>query len=180
MHLSQAIFHTQPQTDKQDRALLINLTTFKAQDKRIIRDLCKLAWDVAKTLAPCILRARLLRREKNFYQCNSLVPWWTKFEGEVLFPGDKDIFFWYFPEFLFPLWFDPLATTLLRSYQWHKRVTRLRGNNLNSEAGNLQPEPVACVSRLTGLHPSESDTGGGGPVFILQMMDWRGRDYRQQ
>ncbi len=82
--------------------------------------------------------------------------------GKVLFPRDKRYFFRYFPEFLFPLWFDPLATTLPRSYQWHKRVTRLRGNNLNREAGKLQPEPVACVSRLTGPHPSKSDTGGGG------------------
>lgn len=162
MHLSQAIFHTQPQTDKQDRALLINLTTFKAQDKRIIRDLCKLAWDVAKTLAPRVLRARLSRREKNFYQCNSLAPWWRSLGGKVLFSGDKRYIFRYFPEFLFPSWFDPLATTLLRSYQWHKRVTRLRGNNLNREAGNLQPKTVACVSRLTGPHPSKSDTGGGG------------------
>lgn len=85
---------------------------------------------------------------------------WGK--STFFFPGDKDIFSGIFQRFLFPLWFDPLATTLLRSYQWHKRVARLRGNNLNREAGNLQPEPVACVSRLTGLHPSESDTGGGG------------------
>lgn len=161
MHLSQAIFHTQPQTDKQDRALLINLTTFKAQDKGIIRDLCKLAWDVAKSLAPRVLRARLLRRERNFYQCNSLVPWWRSFGGKYFFQGIK-IFFLYFTEILFPLWFDPLATTLPRSYQWHRRVTRLHGNNLNREAGNRLPEPVSCVSRLTGSHPSKSDTGGGG------------------
>lgn len=81
--------------------------------------------------------------------------------GKYFFLGIK-IFFRYFPEFLFSLWFDPLATTLLRSYQWHKRVTRLRGNNLNREAGNVQPKSVACVSRLTGPHPSKSDTGGGG------------------
>lgn len=81
--------------------------------------------------------------------------------GKHFFQGIK-IFFLYFPEFLFPLCFDPLATTLPRSYQWHKRVTRLHGNNLNREAGNQQHEPVACVSRLTGPHPSKSDTGGGG------------------
>lgn len=85
-----------------------------------------------------------------------------KFGGKVLFPGDKDIFFRHFPEFLFSLRFDPLATTLLCSYQWHKRVIRLQGNKLNREAGNLQPSPVASVSRLTGPHPSKSDTGGGG------------------
>lgn len=161
MHLSQAIFHTQPQTDKQDRVLLINLTTFKAQDKRIIRDLCKLAWDVAKTLAPCVLGARLSRREENFYQCNSLAPWWRSL-GEILFFQGIKIFFLYFPDFLFSLRFDPVATTLLRSYQWHRRATRLRGNNLNREAGNRQHKAVACVSRLTGPHPSRADTGGGG------------------
>lgn len=153
MHLSQAIFHTQPQTDKQDRALLINLTTFKAQDKRIIRDLCKLAWDVAKTLAPRVLGARLSRKEKNFYQCNSLVPWWRSLGGKKYFFQGIKIFFWYFPEFLFPLWFDPLATTLLRSYQWHKRVTRLRGNNLNREAGNRQPRAGGLCEQVNGPSP---------------------------
>lgn len=73
--------------------------------------------------------------------------------GEKYFFQGIKIFFLYFLEFLFPLWFDPLATTLLRSYQRHKRVTRLRGNNLNTQAGSRQPEPVACVSRLTGLTP---------------------------
>lgn len=70
----------------------------------------------------------------------------------------------YFPDFfvLFSLRFDPVATTLPRSYQWHKRATRLRGNNLNREAGSRQHEPVACVSRLTGPHPSRADAGGGG------------------
>lgn len=66
MDLSQAIFNTQPQTDKQDRALLINLTTFKAQDKKIIRDLCKLAWDVAKTLAPCVLQGQTVEEGEEF------------------------------------------------------------------------------------------------------------------
>lgn len=79
----------------------------------------------------------------------------------TFFPGDKGIF-QYFPEFLFSLRFDPLATTLLRSYQWHRRVARLRRNNLNREAGKQQPGPVAWVSRLTGRHPSASDAGGGG------------------
>lgn len=93
MHLSQAIFHTQPQTDKQDRTLLINLTTFKAQDKRIIRDLCKLARDVAKTLAPGVLRARRTGRKKNLYQSNSLGAMVKKFGGKkLLFSRDKDIF----------------------------------------------------------------------------------------
>lgn len=34
------------------------------------------------------------------------------------------------------------------------------------------------MRRLTGRHPSKSDAGGGWPVFILQMMDRGGRDYR--
>ena len=55
--------------------------------------------------------------------------------------------------------FDPLATTLLRSYQRHKRVTCGLGNNLNGEAGNLQPVLVAYVSRLRGPQPSKSHTG---------------------
>ncbi|KAI4833113.1 hypothetical protein KUCAC02_016030, partial [Chaenocephalus aceratus] len=40
------------------------------------------------------------------------------------------------------------------------RVTRLRGNNLNREAGSRQPSPVACERRLTGPHPSQTDTVG--------------------
>lgn len=179
MHLSQAIFHTQPQTDKQDRGLLINLTTFKAQDKGIIQDLCKLAWDVAKTLAPRVRRARVLGREENFYQYNTLAPWWRSLGGKHFFFQGIKVFFQYFLEFLFSLRFDPLATILLRSYQWHRRVARLRRNNLNREAGKRQPGPVAWVRRLTGRHPSKSDAGGGGPVFILQMMDRGGRDYRR-
>lgn len=83
--------------------------------------------------------------------------------GKILFfPGDKDIFAAFSRFFLFSLRFDPVATTLLRSYQWHRRATRLRGNNLNREAGNRQRKAVACVSRLTGPHPSRADTGGGG------------------
>lgn len=162
MHLSQAIFHTQPQTDKQDRALLINLTTFKAQDKRIIQDLCKLAWDVAKTLAPRVRKARVLRREENFYQYNSLAPCRRSLGEKYFFFQGIKVFFQYFPEFLFSLRFDPLATTLLRSYQRHRRVTRLHTNNLKREAGKQQPGSVAWVSRLTGRHPSASDAGGGG------------------
>lgn len=68
------------------------------------------------------------------------------------FQGIK-VFFQHFPEFLFSLQFDPLATTLLRSYQRHRRVARLRTNNLKREAGKQQPGSVAWVSRLTGRHP---------------------------
>lgn len=55
-----------PRTDKQDRTLLINLTTFKAPDKRIIRDLCKLAWDVAKTAAPLSARGQTVEEGEEF------------------------------------------------------------------------------------------------------------------
>lgn len=84
---------------------------------------------------------------------------WGK--STFFFQGIK-VFFQYFPEFLFSLRFDPLATTLLRSYQRHRRVTRLHTNNLKREAGKQQPGSVAWVSRLTGRQPSASDAGGGG------------------
>lgn len=184
MHLSQAIFHTQPQTDKQDRVLLINLTTFKARDKRIIRDLCKLAWDVAKTLAPGVLRARLSSRQENFYQCNSLVPRRRSLVGKHFYSRITISFFpsQYLPGFfgLFSLRFDPLATTLLRSYQWHRRATRLRGNNLNREAGSRPHEPVACVSRLTGPHPSRADAGGGGLCLFCRWWIEEGAEVKKE
>lgn len=92
--------------------------------------------------------------------------------GNTFLPGDNDFFFpfLYFPDFffLFSLRFDPVATTLLRSYQWHKRATRLRGNNLNREAGSRQRQPVACVSRLTGPHPFRADAGGGGRCLFCR------------
>lgn len=76
----------------------------------------------------------------------------------------------YFTDFfgLFSLRFDPVATTLPRSYQWHRRATRLPGNNLNREAGSRQRKPVACVSRLTGLHPSRADRGGAGRCLFCR------------
>lgn len=92
---------------------------------------------------------------------------WGKSTFFFFFQGIK-VFFQYFPEFWFSLRFDPLASTLLRSYQWHRRVARLRRNNLNREAEKRQPGPVAWVSRLTGRHPSASGAGGGGRCLFCR------------
>lgn len=111
MHLSQAIFHTPAppsQTDKQDRALLINLTTFKARDKRIIRDLCKLAWDAAKTLGPLAYSGPDGRGGRRIsISVIALRHGEEVWGGKALFLGDKDFFLLFFQSFF--ILFIPLV-----------------------------------------------------------------------